>query len=132
MPTTSDISGFWSGFYNYPGLREPTAFSADLTDDAGLLSGSISEHALGMDLTATIDGERAGRSVTFRKRYHVTGPHFRAVVHYGGQVDDDGNEISGRWTIPGHWDGTFIMVRGGSAVTEKISEDEEVPLETTH
>ena len=43
-----------------------------------------------------------------------------------GGLDDNGNEIEGRWTVPGIWSGTFLMVRNSGAreeVREKIGEE---------
>lgn len=71
-----------------------------------------------------IEGERRGFEVRFTKRYDA----FRRAttpVHYSGTLSEDGAEISGTWTIPGNWSGTFLMVRAkpkAAAFERKIAE----------
>ena len=49
------------------------------------------------------------------------------AVAYEGAVDAEGLEITGRWSIPGDWSGTFIMVRE-SGVEEEASAEAEQEL----
>jgi hypothetical protein len=39
--------------------------------------------------------------------------------------DPEGNEIAGRWTVPGVWSGTFLMVRNGGGKETIASETSE-------
>jgi len=46
-------------------------------------------------------------------------------VHYAGEISRDGNEIHGRWTVPGSWSGPFLMIRAGKvgqALTRQMAE----------
>lgn len=125
-----DLSGRWHGFYNMPNDAAPTPFEAELRDIGGLLSGTISEDGdtfdcLGQTLHAVLDGRRDGDSVSFTKRYDYL-PRADYSIHYEGVLTPDGNEIEGRWMIPGIWSGTFLMVRhtGAAATAErKVSEE---------
>ena len=129
MSETHDLSGQWSGIYNYPALYPPNTFEATIRDSAGVITGETVEpdaHLRGPDRHAVIDGSHAGNSVRFTKIYddfELDAP----VIHYQGTIQADGDEIEGRWDIPGVWSGTFLMVRGSRTeatverkVTEKI------------
>jgi hypothetical protein len=114
-----DLSGQWSGLYSYPPGRgrEPVAFTATLKETDGWLEGSTTEvgqvgAARGLTISATLQGRRSGRSVTFLKTYDGSFRSYDAV-QYVGDVRDDGCEIEGRWTIQGNWSGTFLMIRSG-------------------
>lgn len=108
-----DLSGEWRGIFNYPGnAGPPTEFTATLHDAAGALTGHTVEPSLdGATVTARLDGRRSGAAVTFVKLYDEHGGGTYDAVAYQGAVDAEGGEITGRWTIPGDWSGTFIMVR---------------------
>ncbi len=129
--TADDLSGQWTGIFNYPRGLPPTGFTATLRDMGGVLTGETAEprHDGGATLTAMIDGTRTGLAVTFVKIYDaLDGEH--DSVRYEGTVDAGGQEITGRWDIPGVWSGTFIMVRdaGVAAADEREAEAEaEVP-----
>ena len=126
-----DLTGQWSGIYNYPAHFPPNSFEAVLRDAAGSLTGTTTEKAnlganIGHTLNAVIDGRREGTSVQFLKMYE-DGTDEYDVVQYIGTVEAGGDEIVGTWEVPGVWLGTFLMVRGpGSAasverrLTEKI------------
>ena len=110
-----NLSGLWHGRYAYPRGQSPVAFTATLTEIDGWLSGSIEEKAAvgrsaAVTLTAALQGRRTGYSVTWLKLYEGA-PATYDTVHYEGDVSADGTEISGRWTIPGAWSGTFLMIR---------------------
>ena len=112
---TVNLTGRWQGIYNYPYLAEPNEFVATLLDRDGNLSGETEESRTlpgtgGDAFPALIEGRRDGSSVVFRKIYDDL-RMAADVVHYNGQVDPDGSEISGRWHIIGEWGGTFIMIR---------------------
>ena len=126
----ADLSGQWSGFYNYPDGGPPNAFEAELRESAGVLTGTTTELAdtgehFGQTLHAVIDGRRDGSDVQFLKMYDgLSEDH--DVVRYEGTLDSEGNEIEGRWTVPGIWSGTFLMVRNSGAreeAREKIGEE---------
>jgi hypothetical protein len=120
-PSDLNLSGLWNGLYSYPPGRgrEPVEFSAALRERDGWIEGSTSEigeagEALGQTLTATIQGRRTGLSVTFLKTYDGAFRHYDAV-QYVGEVRNDGEEIEGKWTVPGSWSGAFLMIRSGPA-----------------
>jgi hypothetical protein len=114
---TFDLTGDWHGQYSYPSHHGPVHFTASLTEIASWLAGVIEETATagpvrGTTITATVQGRRAGRAVTFLKLYDATAPAYD-TVHYAGDVNDDATEIEGRWTVPGSWSGRFLMIRAG-------------------
>jgi len=127
---SGDLSGHWSGFYNYPGEGPPVRFDTDLRESSGRLTGTTTESSdlpdrCGETLHAVIDGHREGLSVSFLKMYEADDDH--DVVHYQGTLHVDGNEIEGRWDIPGIWSGTFLMVRA-SGLQEEVIVAEEAPV----
>lgn len=125
--SADDLSGRWQGIYNYPpesGVRAAVAFAADLIETSGRLGGTIAEHDAigdGRALAAAIDGQRSGTSVEFTKFYEDADPENYDAVAYRGTVSPDGNEISGRWDIPGAWSGSFIMTRPAAEAIECAS-----------
>ena len=133
MSSKADLGGRWTGAYNYPGPFPPVGFEAELRDDGGSITGTISEPAedsLGISgtLLSIVDGSREGAAVSFTKMY-ADEERMPEPVFYSGTVQPDGNEISGRWEIPGHWSGTFLMVRNpGSAEAAEEEVGEEVPV----
>jgi hypothetical protein len=125
----ADLSGHWHGFYNMPVDEPPTLFEAELLDIGGLLSGESTEEGdtpdcFGMTLHAVIDGRRDGDRVAFTKRYDYL-PRADYAINYEGVLAAGGDEIEGRWTIPGVWSGTFLMVRASrqsEAIERQASE----------
>ena len=125
-----DLSGRWSGFYNYPNDRPPTPFEAELRDHGGRLSGIVTEPgdtraSKGMTLHAVLQGERKGSEVRFAKRYDYL-PRAHYAVDYQGRIAPGGDEIEGEWRIVGAWSGTFLMIRGsreGESVARRVSEE---------
>jgi hypothetical protein len=110
-----DLSGDWLGFYNYPVPHPPTQFKASLRDTGGLITGITTEEGdtpdcYGMILQAVVDGRREGSTVWFTKVYDYL-ERAPDPVRYEGTIQAGGDEIEGRWTIPGAWSGTFMMVR---------------------
>lgn len=134
-----DLSGHWHGFYNMPVDEPPTPFEAELLDTGGLLSGETSEDGdtpdcFGMTLHAVIDGRREGDRVSFTKRYDYL-PRADYAILYEGKLAPGGDEIEGRWTIPGVWSGTFLMVRNagaGQAEEIEVAEDLLTPARITN
>jgi len=125
-----DLSGQWSGLYNYPIPAPPTSFEAVIRDTGGLITGETSEagdtpDCAGQLLHALIEGRREGARVHFVKVYDHLGRAANPIT-YDGQVLSGGDEIEGRWTIPGIWSGTFMMVRARkeeTAAQRKVSEE---------
>lgn len=108
-----DLSGSWSGIYNYPHSQPSNGFEVELRDAGGVLTGECAERSEGdssIIAHAIIEGSRQGDAVTFTKSYDTLASAARPV-QYAGALRDDGDEISGRWTIPGDWSGSFIMTR---------------------
>lgn len=122
-----DLTGEWSGIFNYPHSQPPTSFAANITDRGGVIVGTVSEADMlsdppGAILTASIDGRHDGTSVSFAKFYDQGDDDYDMVL-YEGAISGDGCEISGRWTIPGDWSGTFLMMRPASdqAYVERVA-----------
>ncbi|MEN2747444.1 hypothetical protein [Sphingomonas sp. T9W2] len=110
-----DLSGKWSGIFNYPHTNPPTAFEADIADLGGSIVGTIHEPDLysqppGALIAAAIDGHVEGARISFSKFYDDSVGYADMVV-YAGVLSEDGCEISGRWDIPGVWSGSFLMIR---------------------
>lgn len=124
-----DLTEVWNGLYSYPRAREPVSFAATLTETGGWLSGAVEEIASvgpmrGQSITATLQGRRTGRAVTSLKTYDDL-PQGYDTVQYVGDVNEDGSEIEGRWTVPGSWSGKFLMIRAGQteiALTQDTAE----------
>ena len=122
-----DLSGQWSGIYNYPSMYPPNTFEATIRDGGGPITGEISQpgeffEPPGTVRHAVIEGSREGSSLSFVKIYDDLD---RPTPHYRGIIQPGGDEIEGEWTIPGDWSGTFLMIRGprtGAAIERKVSE----------
>jgi hypothetical protein len=116
-----DLSGRWSGFYNYPHSMPATPFEAEIRDQGGPIAGeTIEPGGDGGTMHAMISGRREGREVRFVKTYDDLLPA-GAPVDYRGTVAESGDEINGRWEIAGNWSGTFLMIREGGAKEEAES-----------
>ncbi|WP_294201119.1 hypothetical protein [uncultured Sphingomonas sp.] len=115
MADDIDLTGAWKGIFHYPHSLPPGHFDAELRDGQGALIGETFEIAdagpeAGRPLHAMLTGHRQGREVRFVKHYDHR-RRVRTPVHYSGQARDGGLEISGIWHIPGHWSGSFLMIR---------------------
>jgi len=126
-----DLTGFWTGTYWYFDHSQPVVpFLANLDDQGGSLSGSISEPDLhfgtGMRLEAILVGLREGRRVNFAKAYDGAGPFAHRVV-YNGSLSDDGKVIKGSWYLSGYW-GAFEMSRELLELEEPAEESVEATL----
>ena len=113
-----DLTGKWSGIFNYPHTNPPTAFEADIADLGGSIVGTIHEPDLysqppGALIAAAIDGHCEGMRISFSKFYDDSVGYADMVV-YSGVLSEEGCEISGRWDIPGVWSGSFLMIRPAS------------------
>ncbi|MET1111523.1 MAG: hypothetical protein ABWX67_08380 [Allosphingosinicella sp.] len=128
-----DLSGRWTGIFNYPGPFPPVGFEAELRELGGSIAGTISEpdaspYGAAGTLRAIVEGSRQGSAVTFTKFYEDA-ERLPEPVFYSGEIQPDGNEISGRWEIAGQWSGTFLMVRNpGSAEAVEVEAGEELPV----
>ena len=123
-----DLSGQWSGIYNYPAHYPPNMFEATIRDSGGLVTGIISQpgeffEPVGTVQQAIIDGSRDGNSLRFVKIYDDLS---RPTPHYQGVIQPGGDEIAGEWTIPGDWSGTFLMIRGSRTSEELARKIEEI------
>jgi hypothetical protein len=124
-----DLSGEWSGIFNYPSHFPPNTFEATIRDAGGLITGLVTQpreafESPGPSRQAVIEGSREGAVLRFVKIYDDLD---RPTPHYSGVVQPGGDEIEGEWTIPGDWSGTFLMIRGARAgVAQDIRVSEKV------
>ena len=112
-----DLSGVWHGQFSYPRAVPPTSFVATITETNSWIHGVTEETARvgemrGRTLSATLQGRRTGRRVVWLKIYHGALREYDTVP-YEGEVNEDGTEIEGRWTLKS-WSGRFMMVRAGA------------------
>lgn len=126
MGPEHDLTGRWTGIYNYPEMLPPNSFEAVLRDVAGAITGLTTERdddpeSAGGVLHAVIEGRRFGGSVTFTKIYDELEPE-PVVIFYDGEIDPGGDEIHGRWERPDLWSGTFLMVRSDGAEEATLRE----------
>ncbi len=120
MKAHTDLSGRWTGRYDYQGALSPVAFEAVLDDQDGHLVGTITEpnsfaSGQGPHLQASLKGNRLGSSVSFTKYYHGFDQGDDPI--YDGDANAALTRISGQWrfaTLPG-WCGRFVMVRAPEA-----------------
>lgn len=90
----ADLSGMWLGTYWQ--RDTPTRFEATLVQGGNTLSGSILDGGyLG---EAQLSGTVTGRQVEFVKRYLG---HGQSPIDYWGTVSEDGDHITGQWSIAG-------------------------------
>jgi hypothetical protein len=116
MSQAASLTGVWDGRFSYPRLLAPNTFTAVILEFGGALSGTVHEVAAtgktkGQTVIATLSGSRSGGAVAFIKIYDPSAGRHKHPVNYEGTVNADATEITGTWTIPGNWAGSFIMVR---------------------
>jgi len=124
-----NLIGSQEGMFNYPRWRPPNQFDADLRDHHGITISETFEvgdgaRNKGQSLRAMIQGGRDRSHVNFDKHYDDFSRSANPV-YCAGAANNDGSEISGSWDIPGHWSGTFLMIRAKPEIAtaeEKISE----------
>jgi hypothetical protein len=126
-----NLSGVWQGLYSYRSKRDPVPFVATLTEMDSWLTGATEEtgvvgEARGRTITATLQGRRDGHSVTWLKLYDGSFRLYDAV-NYAGEVNRDGTEIEGRWSIPGNASGRFLMIRS-SGIAAAVGRMEAVDI----
>lgn len=128
MSGEENLSGKWSGFFNYPSQFPPNPFEAELADHAGAISGLITQpgeffYPPGTVLQAVVEGSRQGSELRFVKIYDDLE---RPTPCYRGTIQPGGDEVHGEWMIPGDWSGTFFMIRAGkakAAAERRVSEE---------
>jgi hypothetical protein len=121
-----DLTGSWLGTYWQAG--NPTRFEATLVHGQNILSGRITDSC---DLgEASIDGEVAGRVLTFTKRYITGSSH---TIRYTGTVSDDGNYMSGAWIVNASHKGAWEAQRNQDDWSKALKAllDKKVPVGTT-
>ena len=122
MSGEEDLTGEWSGIYNYPAHYPPNSFEASIRDSGGVITGVIRQpgeffEPAGTMQHAVIEGSREGSTVRFVKMYDDLS---RPTPHYQGTIQPGGDEIEGEWHHPGDWSGTFLMVRTRKAKAEEV------------
>jgi len=121
QPDTSsplNLTGVWHGLYSYPVAMPSVPFVATLSDQGGWFDGTTEEiggvgDTVGRTLTANL---QSGRSITMLKIYHGPSAYYDSV-HYAGDLNEDGTEISGTWRVAANWSGTFLMIRQRAVAT---------------
>lgn len=116
---SKDLTGGWDGTFDYPkgpGAGSATPFLATIKDSGGVIEGTIIEPHLYRPgrAHASVLGQRIGTSVHFSKSYEGAGEWYKSAVIYDGTLSDDGEMISGEWSI-GPIRGMFEMTRQPSA-----------------
>lgn len=125
---TLDLTGIWDGLYRYkdvPDAAPATPFLATIKETSGAFTGTVLEPHEFDDLTigATIHGRRDMCDSQFAKDYETDDEYYRETVQYRGTLSEDGEMITGEWSI-GHWAGAFEMTRelgASEALAEKVS-----------
>jgi hypothetical protein len=117
-PADVGLTGVWDGLFSYPRNLPAVPFTAVILEIGSAISGSIHEQpthgrSAGQTLTAAIEGEHIGSMVRFLKTYDPAHKTHGLPIRYEGVLTPDGDEIEGRWTIPGNWSGKFLMMRSG-------------------
>jgi len=123
--STDDLTGIWYGRYDAVGRAETNTFIANLSDDGGTLSGTITEPDTSGETEvrrAFVSGARTGSQVMFVKQYD--GAVLAHAVRYFGVVNGDATQIAGRWQIVREL-GVFTMEREKFS-TAQIEQEEEV------
>lgn len=134
MPEPFTLTGVWDGQYSYPRGLESVNFTAVILQTGSAFSGTIHEQptqgpSAGETLNAAIDGEQLGSAVSFTKIYDPAHKFHGRPILYEGTLSADGNEIDGRWKIPGMWSGKFLMIRSGQpAASAEVRERASVPV----
>lgn len=124
-----DLTGSWTGMFNYPRAMPPGSFTAELREQGGVVIGETEERSdspadRGATLHALIEGNRSGLGIVFVKHYDAA-RRLDTPVNYSGTLSPNGDEITGTWNIAGNWSGTFLMVRRarrGAAIERRIAE----------
>lgn len=126
-----DLSGPWTGVYDYPeSAHDPVSFSAILKDVDGNISGEIIEpntmsQDAGKFLYANVSGTLSGSHLKFMKFYEDFDNDIHEVI-YEGTVDKSLTRIEGMWTTieEDPWSGPFVMNRIRAKKVQKTAEEE--------
>ena len=106
----ADLSGMWLGTYWQRGT--PTRFEATLVQGGNTLGGSVLDDGyLG---EARLSGTVSGRQVRFVKRYLAQS---LPPIDYTGTVSEDGDSMTGQWSIAGFDSGAWEAHRGEDDVS---------------
>lgn len=112
-----DLSGQWDGQFIYPAGTGPlTPFLASIQQRGASFTGTIIEPDLyfpGASTEATIVGVISGDAVDFTKTYRKASQGYENPVDYVGQISDNGERITGVWSLL-EYNGHFEMVRRAS------------------
>lgn len=109
----ADVSGTWLGTYWQGGV--PTRFEATLVQGGQTISGSILDDGyLG---EAQVQGQVQGRSIDFIKRYLTSSPD---IVQYVGLISENGETMSGTWSIDLHHSGRWEAHRQGDNLVAEL------------
>ncbi|HTK84874.1 MAG TPA: hypothetical protein VL625_07280 [Patescibacteria group bacterium] len=130
-PDGQNLSGFWTGVYDYPDTHEqPVPFNAVIRDEGGSISGEIIEpntfaKCNDRELFAVLSGTRSGSDVHFVKSYEDL-PEAGHCIAYRGTLNADGTKLEGQWSTmePGYsYSGPFVMNRkSGKKAEQKVKE----------
>jgi hypothetical protein len=94
----TDLSGRWCGIFDYPSELPATAFTADLRDAAGVLTGMVEEPDIlrsgHIAIRALISGRRDGAPVRFVKYCEVSDSGYDSVDN-AGTVQPTGTRSAG-------------------------------------
>lgn len=96
----NDITGTWLGTYWQNG--DPTRFEATFVQGGNTLSGRILDDSMLGE--AQVTGELVGRSIQFTKQYLTSSAQ---PIRYSGTLSEDGNSMSGKWTIDKRHSGSW-------------------------
>ncbi|MEB3231138.1 MAG: hypothetical protein VKJ64_09020 [Leptolyngbyaceae bacterium] len=117
----TDITGSWLGSYWQNGSA--TRFEATFVQANNAVSGRIADD--GPQGEADISGDIIGRHIEFIKQYLCHPERIR----YTGTISEDGNFMSGKWTIGPRHSGTWEAYRGEDEFT--ISLQKRLAKQTT-
>lgn len=122
-----DLTGTWDGVFFYqdvPDAGPTTPFLAIINETSGAFSGTVIEPHEFVEgtISATIHGHRQDRKVAFSKDYETEDEDYQATVQYAGTLSEDGDMISGEWSID-HWTGTFEMTRSLGAAEMAVKQE---------
>jgi len=109
----AELSGTWSGRYEYPDGRPGVDFTMNLVFSQGTIAGSVVEpntfgDSTSNNLYANFTGAVNGDDIRWLKTYDGTGGVSHSVT-YEGTLDRAGKSIAGRWTSGAS--GTFTLSR---------------------
>jgi hypothetical protein len=122
-----DLTGVWSGMYKQAAVGS-VPFTATLIQSGDYIGGSthegcIRDHCPRKTHLAILSGWRSGHAISFIKTYDPPGFGFD-IVKYVGELNADGTEIAGVWSIGSVSFGAFVMTRAGHST--KIEADEKL------